>query len=528
MKWDRASTPEARVALGTGVALALLALGMYRPWVERPFDILDFSEFLPFLTGHDGFFSRLWALTSYYTSTHGRLNVASYVALAAKWTLFGARPVLWQWLRVVEMGTIASLVFLLFRRLSVGMIGATAGASLFVVSRVVGEAWTRMTMGEPLGLLCGLGALLVATRWRASARPLRLVIGSGILMAVAVLAKEMLIGLLPLVWLVGVARGQDGRFTWPKLGKREWGWIFWASFPPLAAFAAAVITALGVRSEGFTALYGTPGDRGPVFFQLMAWPWLAEGLIPTWASIRSLGDVALYATTAAGLGLAWRARERRTHLMVAAVAALGLSTALAILYVPWPYFNLYYAIPFLLGPALLFGIAVQRLVEAGVVGRALAGLGWLGVVAGAAPPTARAASMAIAVQQVNGEIVAMLGQAPNADRIVVAQRVVSPQVWMTTGATLRRYALATGAARTLPPGMDLSCSAVNDLGHGGLGRTVLITYLQNCGGIQPSSARIMRHFDYLWIDHHGIGVSPDSVAADILVAPEALAPAPAP
>jgi hypothetical protein len=334
-----------------------------------------------------------------------------------------------------------------------------------------------------------------------------------------------LIGVLPLVWLVGIARGADGRLEVPVMTRERWGWLLRSSVLPLAAFAAAAITALGVRSQGFTALYGTTGGRGVVFFQLMAYPWLVQGLVPTWAGILRLGDIALYLTTAAGLAVAWRTRADRPHLVLALITALGLSVSLATLYIPWPYFNLYYAIPFLLGPAFLLGTAVQALIDEGRVGRYVAAIGWAGIVAGAAPPTAHAASVAIAVQQVNGEVVAILRQAPNADRIVVAQRVVSPQLWMTTGASLRRYALATGAARTLPPGMDMSCAAVNAMGQGHLGRTVLITYLQNCGGIQPSSARVIRRFSFLWIDHYGIGIANDSVAADIIVSPEALAPA---
>ncbi|HEU5357701.1 MAG TPA: hypothetical protein VFU45_01180, partial [Gemmatimonadales bacterium] len=94
-------------ALGAGAAAAaVLALLLYRPWEGRPFAILDFSEFLPLLKGQGGFVARLGALVHYYLFEHGRLNLASYVALSAKWTVLGAEPTRWQWARFVEMGAL--------------------------------------------------------------------------------------------------------------------------------------------------------------------------------------------------------------------------------------------------------------------------------------------------------------------------------------------------------------------------------------------------------------------------------------
>ena len=189
--------------MGAVVTIAALALALYRPWVGRPFDTLDFSEFLPLLTGPSSLGSRFAALTRYYVGEHGRLNVLSYAALAAKWTWLGASPVRWQWGRFAEMALLTGGVYLLGRRLALRPLPALAAASLFVFSRLVSEAWTRMTMGEPLGILCTLGALHLAIGWRRTPAPAMRAAWAGALMVGAVLAKEMLVGVLPLVWLLG-------------------------------------------------------------------------------------------------------------------------------------------------------------------------------------------------------------------------------------------------------------------------------------------------------------------------------------
>src|SRR5262245_61410373 len=104
--------PSQQMPRGVPVALALggtaVACALYTPWVSRPFDILDFSEFLPLLTGAGGFLSRLSALNDYYVHQHGRLNLLSYAALAAKWSVLGDSPMLWQWLRFIEMGLLVA------------------------------------------------------------------------------------------------------------------------------------------------------------------------------------------------------------------------------------------------------------------------------------------------------------------------------------------------------------------------------------------------------------------------------------
>lgn len=513
-----------RVA-GAVAALVALALVLYRPWIARPFDTLDFSEFLPLLTGPASLGARVIALTRYYVGEHARANVVSYAALALKWTLLGDAPVRWQWARMAEMGLVVAGIALLFRRLGLRALPALAGASLFVVSRLSSEAWFRMTMGEPLGLLLALGALLLATTWRAHPREVWRGVAAGLLMALAVLAKEMLIGILPLVWIVGAARSADGRPGAPTPGREIRPFLWGSAVPPVAAFLAVGMIALGGGSAGFTALYGAAPVTAGRIFALLLQPWVIDGVGSGRATLLLPGNICFFATLALGLAVAARRPEDRPHLRWALAAAALSSVAFAALYLPWPSSYLYYGIPFLLAPAYLFGVAIQGLADLGARARWGAVAAPLLLAALVGPGTAEAASLTIAMQQVNGELVRTVGRVPNADRLVVARVSPADQAWMGAAATLRRYAMATGAPATFPAGtQDLGCDASAALLQHRLGRTVFVTYLGNCGGLSGPSAHIARRFRALQVDWAGARWVSESVAVDVLVDREAMTP----
>jgi hypothetical protein len=524
-------TPEIREGAdrlrtaAAAVLLALLALALYQPWSARPFEIYDFSEFLPLLTGPHSFWGRFDALTRHYAGEHGRLNIFSYAGLAAKWSLFGASPRLWQCARALEMALIVAGVYFLFRRLALGRLPALAGASLFLFSGWVGEAWTRMTMGEPLGLLAALGALLLATTWRTAARPLRQVAAVGALMALAVLAKEMLIGILPLVWLVGLARRPDGRLGTPDLTGQARLWLVGSSLPALAALGAAFHVARGADSSGFTHLYGTAPSDLHGLVVLVAGPWLPQAAEPGLAAFARPGNACFALLTLGGFWLAWRKGDQRPHLEWALLLALGLSLTYALLYAPWPQSYLYYAIPFALGPAYLFGIALQAIGAEERRGALGAFIGWGLLVLLTAPSTGEIASQAIAMQRVNGDLVHTIGRIPNADRLVVARVDPPLQPWMGAAATLRRYALATGGAPSFPAvTQDLGCAEGGSLLQQPLGRTLFVSYQRSCGGIGGASAHLASHYHALRVDWSGIRWTADSAAADLLVERAAWSP----
>ena len=512
---------ERRVAGALALGLVALSLWMYRPWEPRPFDTLDFSEFLPLLHGASGAWGRFTALTGYYVEQHGRLNLLSYAALAGKWTFLGDSPVRWQWARVVELLGLMALLYAFLRRLRNGPVAAVAGASVFIIGRVAGEGWTRMTQGEVLGTLCALGALHVALGRQTARRPAASMIAAGVLMAAAILAKEMLIGTLPLVLWVGLARTGAGPLGTPRFDRDSLRWGAGVSLLPLLAFLVALYVATHTAVEGFSTLYGSRSGQVGRFVELLLRPWFLTGQRVAPAALLAPGNALFLLALLAGVAAAWRAPGTRTMARSALGAAAVTSLSLAVLYVPWPYFNLYYAIPFLLATALLFAVAIEGWMGSGRSGPWIAGGAFVLICGATAPVTARFARAAIAQQQVDGELVTALARHADADTIFVARRTFAPLAWTGTGPTLRRYALATGAAAALPPAADISCpDAYGRMGRG-LGRSILITYGHFCGALPGAEVTVVRRFPYLDIWWTDVSTAEDSIMAQLLVAPPA-------
>ena len=506
------------------IALVATALVLFRPWVARPFDILDFSEFLPFLTAPDGVWGKFSTFLGYYVGEHARFNLVSYAGLVLKWTLFGASPVAWQWARAAEMGVVVTGVYWLCRRLALRPGPALAAASLFVVSRLSSEAWFRMTMGEPLGLFFALGALLLATTWREHPREAWRVVGAGLLMALAILAKEMLVALLPVLWSVGIARGPDGRLGRPAFGPETRRFVALSGLAPLIAFGAVVVVAMGGGSAGFTDIYGHVHSPPARAFNLFPRPWILAGERGGLVAFLQPANALFLLLLLAGGWAEWRRPERRGHILGVLGIAVALSIAFTALYLPWPYTYHYYAIPFLLGPALLFGTAVQALADAGPAAARVGAGAVLLLLLLIAPGTAESTSVTIAQQQVNGELAGTLKLAPRATRIIVARVSLAPRPWMGTGPTLRRYALATGLARTLPPAEDLRCADAGEVLQHPLGGTIFITYRAVCGGLRESSVRVARGYRVVRVGWSGVAITQDSIVADVLIGADAMRP----
>jgi hypothetical protein len=103
---DRSTAAEYRVQDAWLIAVTTLfwvtaVLVLYEPFAARPLELLDFSEFLPFLREEGSFGTRLSRFLEYYAQ-RGRVNIGSYALFIVNYSLWGDNPVGWQLSRVIQ------------------------------------------------------------------------------------------------------------------------------------------------------------------------------------------------------------------------------------------------------------------------------------------------------------------------------------------------------------------------------------------------------------------------------------------
>ena len=446
-------------------ALALIAWLVYRPDRDRPPPIVDFAEFLPLLNTNADWWSRVQALTDYYAQ-QGRVNVLPYVLLATKWSLWEWSAPAWQVARAGLMYLVVLLTYQLLRRLRVTPMGALAGASLFLWAPAASDGWVHLTMAEPLAVVLALAASLRATRFSESRR-WRLDVG---LIASActavVLTKELLAPLVLLPVTVALCRRPDGTLDLPVRNRRNVMLVSVVGGATAAAMALVLVIHLTSPSSGYSSLYGlTPMSVLPL---LAIWvtAFLPFDAIPAgpdafWAA----SVLALFVLIGLGLRLALVDPDHRRGNLVLLGLSLLLPLVGVMVYVPNPWFSRFYLLPYLVGPALVLGLAFTY-VEAHVLrGRGLVLGGWavmsLYAIAGAMNLAARTD----AAQRRDAGVVSVVSRVEGAGRVLFATSQPPRPEWRASekltgaprglGVTLSRFAAATH--RPWPPTHDVSC-----------------------------------------------------------------------
>jgi len=458
---------------------------VYQPWRWLPFQIVDFSEFLPFLIGGRSFPDRFSAVTQYYAE-RGRFNPIQHGFTVLYWSLFGANAAGWQLFRFGWMFALAAAVHLLLRRLGSGRAGALAGSALFLFAGSTIDHWLSPHLAEPLGLAFVLGASWIAAGYQESDG--WRVRGAAIagLLALAAVTKEMLFACVPFVLALGCC-WRGGAAYRPRVTVRE-GWLIGAT--ALACAVAAipiVLTYLSAPAEGYSQAYGQ-ADLGAKHLAGV----IATFFLPTGAAWMPLPKTLLYpantlflATLAGG---AYAALSRRrspstngSRVPVAVIAAL-LPVAGVLAYLPWPNTFDYYGYPFLVGVAWLLAQAVTA-VEVGVpkLVRWASYAACVGVVAYTAVPAHRAARARAARRLTDAAAARALSG--YTDRAVVLVGINFPlpahQRWQGLAETLRRYALVVDGART-PALVDVACADAAPVARRAPRDTIVLVYAGNC------------------------------------------------
>jgi hypothetical protein len=473
-----------------------LALYMYRPFVGRPFDMVDFSEFLPILRAHDSFWPRFIGLVQYYVN-HGRLNVLAYFLLALKWSLFGANEVAWQVARAAQMLVLTVATYALLRRLNIGSVGAVMGAGLMVVSAPAARAWIRLTMGEPFGATVIILAAVCGTYFQASVRWRRLALSIGVLVALALLLKEMLVAAVPLILFIAWCRLPDGRFGWPGWSRRNIVLLAAVALTAAAVLLPILVLAMRASASAYVSAYGSLA-AGPLdllrleLFTLIPFVALDDpmpfGLV--------LADLCYFGLLMIGLRLFAESTQSRAYFR--AILLIGLVHPLigAAVYLPWPAYQWFYSVPFLIGPAALFGAAVMGVERGAPRGRVLTYAACGCVLASMASDSLRFSRRSEAYQSLVHAAIDVAAELPGRDSVLVAAREIPREPWQAFGQTLARYGNATD--RPFPTTLDVSCETARHRAQNPGARNVLLVFSSHCPYSGSPQVVIRREFD--WID----------------------------
>ena len=497
---------EKTILLVVSALLILTSFAVYRPDRSLPFDFVDFSEFLPLLQGENSFPGRVGDLSRYYAD-QGRFNPMVYASLAAKWDLWGSYTPAWQWARFATMWAIVWLSFRLLRRLGVSALGAMAGASVFLFSPPAVDGFSRLTMAEPIGTVCLLAMCHLALRQRSAATFGNTGVIFGILAVFLVLLKEMMAAtlILPLALIAGASDlpSGDGRTRARILTISASIAVFIAGMPVL-------LTMMRASGDAYTTSFGqdmrSPGD-------LIA-NWMM-GILPiglgTAVPSTLLGAVLVFV-----LGLfvgGWVRRLRRsfdvTQRRLLAVA-LAFPLIGALTYLPWPTYNRFYSIPYLMGGAILAGVAMTELVSGSRLVRNVALIGWCLLLAlGAADAASQAKRQAVR-QVFNAELVARVADlwSPT-DTVLLAADLPAPAAWQSLGPTLRRHGEALG--HDMPELVTTPCEVSRASARNGVGA---LFYHSLC-----PVAPLGRHYSlpYRVFRVQSFGMVEDSIRVDFAV-----------
>ena len=474
-------------------AAAVLAFMLYRPDTDAPFEIIDFSETLPFLTDGQSFSDRFTALVGYYLR-HGRAAFALSAGLAAKWTLFGWWTPGWQWSRYVVGLAVVVCAWHLLRALGTNRVGASFGAALFIVSEAAAPGWLKPQVNEPFGTLLLLVASLLACRYQRTLNPTRLAIAIAVLLGLMIVVKETLIAATFFPLVLALCRGPDGLLTWPTRSPRN-RTIVVACVVSLAVASVPVLWAMTQSAPGGYARQFGSGDSlisNAIFGVLPA-------LLPftpvssSW--VTTIADVAWLVVLMAGLTTSSRDALSKRHARLLIGLALTLPLSRLLVYLPWPLQFPYYSMPYLLGIAIVSArgltilSGVRGIASAGAVVCAALVVGYASSVAGA--QTSRAFALRRLTDSLVSELYAV--SRSRVDRIVVGVPRVKDQRWTGLGPTLARFAAATG--RPLPPVTDLPCSDAQRLTTAG-SAPLVVTALQHQCVLPDSAQRGLSQFAY--------------------------------
>jgi hypothetical protein len=421
----------------------------------------------------------------------------------------GDNAVAWQWLRFVQMVLLAGLAIWLLTRLGIGPLPAFLAAPTILFSSSGAAAFMRLTLSEPMATSAGLCALVLATVFQLTSRWVVCAAGIVSLSLVMVATKEVLvvcvlpIALLAMCW-------QDGKWKRPRRSRRN-AFLCGLLLAGVVFLAVPILgTARGADAAGYSSSYWTgavyPIDVGYLTGMLML-PTHAVEPPPLWLLLYPAN---LIVVVLVGTGLWARHDNTVMSLRILAVACVAFAVIGAVVYLPWPRFESFYALPFYFGTVLLITASVELAFRrAGNVGRLM-----YGFVALAAffmvIPSFQHAQRRMARRAINNMAVQAIAEESEVEMVIIETPSGSSS-WQGTAMTVARAARSNKERQSRLEMLPTTCG--NAVGLVGV-RSARVVRLPGCAlDNLPHDQRLK--VEFATIDWQALRIMKDSAWIDI-------------
>ncbi|HET7550012.1 MAG TPA: hypothetical protein VFK04_01900 [Gemmatimonadaceae bacterium] len=372
-------------------------------------------------------------------------------------------------------------------------------------------------MGEPLGVVVTICASLIATRYQETSHWRTAGAAIAALLTGSLLAKEMLLPLVPFVLLVAFSRNKRGHFEKPQRTKRNLWLVALTTGGAAAVVIPVAIVALRAAPGAYASDYAVGSmSLGKFFYSLtVVVPPISAMRVEAGSLVDYAANIVFFVVVAVGFALAHAHDALRLRGQTLVLGAMSLVLIGVLVYLPWPNFQDFYGLPYLMGPAILLAIAITAIEEARPSWRWLVYAGCAIMLLQGGVYAAHEARAAIAARVVNGALVKEFAEHSSADSIIVAMRRRMPaaRAWQGRGRTLDRYARAVLPGRRVPAIFEASCSAASSTGSKGVGNAILVSYSTSCGALSESS-RVLR-YDYTYLDWPTLVPRRDSLVVSV-------------
>ncbi len=334
------------------ILVVALAAAIFKPWNALHLPLTDFGLFLSARGPSDSFASQYLSLTSYYIG-EGRLCLVIYLYLTAGAAAFGTWAAGWHWsfFTLNVLALFAARSFLL--RVGINRLAIVVALALWATMGPTAELWIRPA-GEPIVLVLLFVALHSALNFNSANDWKRRTVIIAACAVGIVFTKEILVALLPIVWIVSRLSFNEG----------DWKLAGWTSRDRYLLGVVAGCLAVALVPVGYVALHaskasyaaqystdvprlGTALDRLEIALVPSAprLHWLARlSNDPAWVIIRTLPNLLWIAMIV--VAVAFAKRRRMLWPLVIGITWVSLGV---LAYLPWPSEGMFYMMPFALG-----------------------------------------------------------------------------------------------------------------------------------------------------------------------------------